>query len=373
LEVRVDGVGLLRFVRDGRVAYAKKATLVAADGVISCNQVPLAPRVSVPGTPDRLDVDLEGNLFGIYGAKRVALGRIVLAIFPDESALIERDGFLIAETRPKLGNPGDGAHGVIRSSSDAQAKSAVPQETTRREPIQIAPSTQGESVTIVVRPESVVEGEAILLGAIADIKGPKELCERLAQVRVGEQPVIGYSRGIDRARIVARLRGAGFSMHGIQLSVPAGATVKRKGQSVTQADIERIAIGAAQEKFGGNWQVATNATTPPATLEAPLGTLELRVEVVTGTPTSARVTVGVYVDGKRTNSRTVALQGAPGPIVVARNQQVAIRVRSNGAVVELSGSARNPARIGELVEVRTMQGVTLTGIAIGEGIVEVKL
>jgi hypothetical protein len=162
-------------------------------------------------------------------------------------------------------------------------------------------------------------------------------------------------------------------MNGILLTVPAGATVRRKGQSVPHAEFERVAIAAAQEKFGGNWQPAPIVAAAPGQLEAPLGALELRAELVTGTATSARVTVGVYIDGKRLNARTVVLQGSMGPIVITRNQQVSIRVRSNGAVVELSGSARNPARIGESVEVRTNQGVTLTGIAIAEGIVEVKL
>jgi hypothetical protein len=373
LDVQVDGEGLMRFLVDGRIAFAKRATLTVEDGVLCFNHARLMPRVSVPGTPDRLDVDLDGRLLGTYGGQRRLLGRIVLAMFSDEAALVERDGFLVSELRPTLGNPGEGTCGVIRSGSDVRTTKAVVQDVIRKEPLRVAPSAASESVTITVRPESVVEGEAILLGEIAEIRGPKELCDRIAQVCVGEQPVVGYARGIDRARIVARLRGAGFPMNGILLSVPAGATVKRKGQSVPHAEFERIAIAAAQEKFGGNWQPAPTVAAPPDQLEAPLGALELRAEVVTGNATSARVTIGVYVGGKRLNSRTVVLQGSAGPIVIARNQQVSIRVRSNGAVVELSGSARNPARIGEQVEVRTNQGVTLTGIAIAEGVVEVKL
>lgn len=373
LDVRVDGEGLMRFLVDGRIVFAKKAALAVADGVLSFNHAPLMPRVTVPGAPDRLDVDLDGWLFGTYGSQRRALGRIVLALFPNESALIDRDGFLVSETRPALGNPGEGTCGVIRSVAEVRTPKAAMPGITRKEPLQVAPHVASESLTIAVRPESVIEGEAIRLGEIAEIRGPKELCDRIAQVCVGEQPVVGYARGIDRARIVARLRGAGVPMNGILLFVPAGATVRRKGQSVPHAEFERVAIAAAQEKLGGNWQPAPTVGGSPDQLEAPLGALELRAEVVTGTATSARVTVGVYIDGKRLNSRTVVLQGSMGPIVITRNQQVTIRVRSNGAVVELSGSARNPARIGESVEVRTNQGVTLTGIAIAEGVVEVKL
>ena len=110
--VRVDGEGFLRFVRDGRVVYAKEAELVARDGRL-CHRLGPAviPSITVGST---FEIDLEGNV----RSGGVVVGRLVLATFAVPVSKIE-EGFLVSPERPKLGNPGEGVIGVVRSTRTA--------------------------------------------------------------------------------------------------------------------------------------------------------------------------------------------------------------------------------------------------------------
>ncbi|HVL39492.1 MAG TPA: hypothetical protein VM328_08900, partial [Fimbriimonadaceae bacterium] len=108
-KVRVEGEGYLRFVRDGRVVYAKEAALQAIDGKLCHSEgAPVIPTISVAAP---FMVNLEGNV--VAGGKSV--GRLVLAHFPASASLRPDGPFLVAAERPRLAEPGEGDSGVIRS------------------------------------------------------------------------------------------------------------------------------------------------------------------------------------------------------------------------------------------------------------------
>ncbi|RYG75461.1 hypothetical protein EON77_11200, partial [bacterium] len=73
LTVSVDGDGALRFVRNGALVYARRATLHTANGILVNEAgLSLAPRVAVGGA---FSISLDGTI--VAGGK--VAGRLVLA------------------------------------------------------------------------------------------------------------------------------------------------------------------------------------------------------------------------------------------------------------------------------------------------------
>src|SRR5579862_8614347 len=95
VKVHVDGAGYMRFVRDGRVVYAKTATFVSIDGSLGSEGAKLLPEIPVPTTAPTITVDLQGNV----DAGTAHLGRLVLAIFPAGTTSRTTDSFFTFSER----------------------------------------------------------------------------------------------------------------------------------------------------------------------------------------------------------------------------------------------------------------------------------
>src|ERR1017187_6126023 len=116
IKVHVDGPGYLRFIRDGRVVYAKAATFVSIDGNLGSEGAKVLPEIQVPVGTQTFKVDLQGNV----DVGSAHLGRLVLAIFPAGSTSSTTDDFFTFSERPTLTNPGEEAAGVIRVDGDSK-------------------------------------------------------------------------------------------------------------------------------------------------------------------------------------------------------------------------------------------------------------
>lgn len=137
LSIEVDGDGYLRFSRDARAVYARQATLKVTEGKLTnAYGDPVLPTISVPSGSQKLDVDLEGTVYAITGSNKAKVGKFVLAMFPEGTALSEDKGVLIAADRPKLANPGEGLTGVVRVSTGAKGSTKTPESTTPKQPDQ---------------------------------------------------------------------------------------------------------------------------------------------------------------------------------------------------------------------------------------------
>jgi hypothetical protein len=358
LSIRVDGDGYLRFVREGRVVYAKSATLKVSEGaLVSEAGHPLAPGILISGQPTRIEIDLEGRVRGVYSAGPKELGRLVLAVFKGTVPVAGSGGYLVSTEKANLVNPGEGAVGVIRTTNVA-------------EPIAIA--KPGPTSTIEVRPLSEVSGRQFTLGEIADLEGH----DALAPIVMGESPALGVERGIDKTRIVSRLKMAGVDTAKLDIRVPSNAKVVRKGQKIEHDRFLQAAVEAARTLVpeSGEW----TATSNQGTMTVPEGEIELIAERSSRNGSQVTVTVGVMVDGKRFNSRTITLTSGPGAKAVRSGAAVRIRVIANGAVVEVAGKTKAAATVGSTVEVVTnasaqMPSTTLSGKLVTESLVEVRL
>jgi hypothetical protein len=404
LKVRVDGDGYLRFVRDGRAVYAKEAALQVTEGKVTDSAGDsVLPSIQIGGASD-IDVDLEGNIFAIINGAKVKAGQLVLAQFPATEAFQKQDVVLTADDKPHLGAPGDETLGVIRQVAGfdipAQKVTIKPATTvTSDKNTFLIPDTLANKIVqnaqpkttavkaasasrtgaeITVQSHSVVEGDHIMLGQIAQIDGDPAIVAKLQNVDLGDTPPTGVKRVIDRTRIMIRMRFAGLKPELYNIDVPEGADIRRKGQTIPNSDFVVTAIKEILSNNGsisGTWQ----STDSFADLEVPSGKLDLKAEEMTGVDTgNASIIVAIYIDGTRFNSRTVHLKLKDNVPPVQVGAAVKVIIIAGRAQVEVPGVAHSGGRMGQSIQVEVQTGnppvkTFHTGVVTGPGTVEVRL
>lgn len=355
--VHVDGEGFLRFVRDGRTVYAKEASLTVLDGKLASVDGPLVnPRVQVPAGVGALRVDLEGRIFG----DEKEIGRLVLAVFPDDVRLVVEKGFLVSSYRPTLFEPGSETAGVVRTGKLGTATVKI-----------VAPATTAGSVEVQLREVAVVEATAFTLGDIATIVADDATRNRLATLEVSSTPALGVPYRMTAEMVRQRLLRFGKDAEKYKFSGAAQVTVTRRGQEVTAAMFGEAATRLAKERLGQEVALATENT--GASVVAPVGKLELTAEEVVVNGTRVSVRVAILVDGVRFNSRTVTLTKDDPTSKMRIGQTVKLLVRSGSATVETSGRVRSINLATGDIAVTAVTGAELIGRAVATDTVEVKL
>ncbi|MCH8979865.1 MAG: hypothetical protein IH945_11580 [Armatimonadetes bacterium] len=356
--VYVEGEGYLRFVRDGRAAYAIQAELTVRNNrLVHVSGPVVSPRVQVPGTPDAIRVDLDGRVFGTYEGADRELGRLVLAVFPDDVRPVVDDGLLVSSYRPKSYSPGTNNAGVVRTGKPGATTNVAPKTTS--------------AVQITLRESAVVETNQFTLGDIADVSAGPALKAKLEALDIARTPALGVKYRLAPSMVRSRLLRHGSEAKAYEILGATTVTVTRRGQDVTHEQFVAAAIIEARKAVGGEAPLTAAGTGP--TLVAPIGELELVGGNVIMSGSTVRVAVTVYVDGKRFNGRTVLLDNTDPISMLRIGQTVKVIVRSNAATVETSGKIRSINRATGTVVVRTATGAELAGKAVGPNTVEVKI
>jgi len=388
VSIQVEGDGYLRFISDGKMVYAKSADLKTINGRLgSTTGAMLVPAIVIADTSN-LSVDLEGN---VKSSGKI-VGRIVLALFESELAPFNTNGFATAASRPTLGNPGEGANGVIRSNAKPQRTTVkvIPQGETAPEAtserIIVQPKVRASLATdIAAKPKlSVdssliqvkildqieVESDTITLGEISTITAPKSILDKLARIELGDTPLLVVERILDRGRILARIKMAGIDPETVSLIGPDKVRVSRKGQRIGHAQFVESAIRGAQVK---GYNTKLESSTPGPEMKVPIGEVEFVCEAVNGSNTDLSATIGVYVDGKRFNSRTVKLKSTAPSVNLKVGTLVSVRVISGTVSVESKGKVvKVDPSTGIVTVAITETGAQLSGTLAADGSVEVK-
>jgi len=359
LKIEVEGDGYLRFTSEGRTVFARTATLEVRDGFISATSGErLLPSIAVSGTPTQIEVDESGRITVTTSQTEFKAGRIRLAKFPAGDVPQRSGAFYLSRSKGELGFPGENGYGTIRSVADSRSSIGAP-----------SVKAKAQKVRIVIKPKSTVSGTAFTLGEIAEVEAPDSLIHQLRDVEIGDSPGIGVERGIDRTRVLGRLRMAKLDPDAYEVTVPNGAVVTRKSQNLPHGQVAEVARRSAVLEVGT--EVLLTEEGKPTDIQIPPGTLELATESVAATREKVRVIVGIFVDGKRFNSRTIVFDKPAAIPGVKVGEVVRIRVRSGDAIVESRGKAVSSAFVGERVAVKSETGAELTGKVVEPGVVEV--
>lgn len=412
LDVRVDGPGYLRFVRDGRAVYATSARLMLHEGRLAHERgYPLLPTVSIAPEATDLAIDRDGTIRALFPEGERVVGRLRLARFQAGPLVHRVEDLFVSPDRPLLGYPGEDGFGVIASGpAPKRNPEAAPAQTSPSRPSEEpAPASNGRatrpgssrlarpdmasseanppalgrpalpsvpadptSIRLAVREHTEVATTQFTLGDVADILAPAEAAERLRTLILGDTPALGVERLLDPGQIRARLKAAGFDVTAVELAMPARAVVARRGQRISHERFVEVATEAARRTYGDRFEITGAAPGPE--MVVPEGSLTLTPERVTGTNREVTVSIGVAVDGKRFNSRTVRLLVDEAPTAALRvGQTVTIRVKSNDVVVLTQGTVRRIDALQQTVQVQTREGVAMVGKVAKDGVVEVNL
>ncbi|MDH4389469.1 MAG: hypothetical protein QE269_12165 [Fimbriimonas sp.] len=370
LSIKVDGEGYLRFTRGTNVLYARSAVLVSSPkGLVAADGSVLAPRVYAPAGTSSLSCTLDGEISAQVGATSQSIGRIVLAVFSDKPSFVSFDSMLSTLSKASLRNPGEGLAGVIRPervAGRAVVKSPIKPKTS---------NTAGNAfytpaAEVSVRADSLVEGENISLESIADISGDPSLVKTLKGIDLGRAPYFGTPRFITVASIRANIAAAQVDIRTVQISVPGGAKVARKSQSVSIESINQTVSDAFKKKFGID--VDLELRTRQFAVPAPIGEASVEASNLQIRDNQLAVTVDIVVNKKL--STTLNLMYGTGNIPqVKLGDEVKLKMISSAATVVVKGKAQGTAYLGQKVTVKTDTGALQTGILLANNTVEVRL
>jgi hypothetical protein len=392
-EIKVDGEGYLRFTREGRTVFSRTAKLSVKEGRVANEQGCFVLPTVLSAHDATIEADADGNLYSVAGGTKTRIGRLVLAVFPADAMLTESSGMMVAIERPVLKFPGENGASKLTLVTEPQKQVFVPKpqpqnpkpQTPKPDPKPENPKPQNpepqnpkppvtNQLVIDVLPTAEVNEENVTLADIAKIAGPK--AEEAGKVVLGQTPMLGIKRTFEKPLIQGRLRAAGFKNESYTLNLNQPVEVTRKGQNIANTQFVKAVLDAVKGTSGVAVQYDSKETQPDYI--APVGRINLVVETLSGinSPTVTSV-VGIYVEGKRINSRTVRLQAVSNPQAVKSGQPVKVLMRAGGAVVEVSGVSRGTGPVGAevAVEVRIDANTrsTHTGKIVAEGKVEVTL
>lgn len=370
VEVSIDGPGYLRFALEGRIVYAKSATLQVQGGRLAHpTGAPLVPTVPAPSAMESLSITEDGWVQGRSQVGESRLGRIVLAQVAGSPTLLDA-GLLAFSQRPRVGFPASEGWGKM-----VIGKSGVtlrPEETS--EPATSPLQTPG---SLILRASERVEVDAgpIQLLDLLQLEGKSEWRPLLETIEIAKAPPVGVPLKISKSRIVARVQAAGFAPSQIIDELPPLIEVVTRSQAIPALQLVNAAREAARRKLG-DLPFANEAD--ERDFIAPVGDVELRAESVQTANSSVSVVVAVYVGGSKFNSRTIRLTVDSAEAGVKAGSTVKVLVRSGGIVAELPGRVKSNAFVGQTVEVSISLGqpptqTTHLGTVKAPGIVEVKL
>ena len=172
------------------------------------------------------------------------------------------------------------------------------------------------------------------------------------------------------ATIRANIAAAQVDIRTVQITVPTGAKVARKSQSVSIESINQTVSDAFKKKFGIDVDLELKTrqfAVPVAVGEAIVEASNLQIR-----DNQLSVTVDILVNKKL--STTLNLNYATGNIPqVKLGDEVKLKMISSAATVVVKGRAQGAAYIGQKVTVKTETGALQTGILLANNTVEVRL
>lgn len=414
VHAKVDGEGYFRFAREGRAVYAKKSDFTVKGGklVNEFGDVTL-PAILVSDQAQGLNIDLEGNVFATSSGTKSRVGRLVLAIFTDSAALSEKDGVLISPDRPKLGNPGEEVNGVIRTDEEsAPITKPEPKPETKPEskpqtqpetkpPVQpeTKPETRPEAkpenkqpdpkpreapkvgVKITVKDKVDVLNSNVTLGEIATIETEGAAGQELGRIEVAKAPAMGGTAKISRDAVLRALRSAGVKTENLLILSPDTIELSRKPTVIPAARFIEVATQAIAQT---GTAVQYELDGKPLDVNIPSVKFVLLPAIANmGAPMiDVRVQIIQIMDEKGQpmqkiiNSQTLKFKAKSMPVAIRSGMPVKVVMKAGTAEVELMGTARSAAKMGEPISVEVKasdQRTTHIGTVIGAGRVEVKI
>lgn len=159
-------------------------------------------------------------------------------------------------------------------------------------------------ITVVVAPQSRVEGTFITLGQLAQISGDdSEWVKSLGQLKLGNTPALGSNMILTKELFNTRLAATGSDFSGITWQIPDSIIVTTNSQPLSKQTLIDKAISGIRQKTSLNVGGGDVTITPNGNVQdllIPVGKVELTPYLLYGVRYNAptNVMVSVSVDGQ---------------------------------------------------------------------------
>jgi hypothetical protein len=365
----------MRFARDGRMVFAREATLMISQGRLAAAPgVFVMPSILISGAPTRIRVSRDGTVLVTQDSTESKVGTLSLALFSPNAGLQPVGEFWVSPERPRLAAADSNGSGWFSTPTTPTREPSPPgrasTEGAASNGRQRPPTPQNTRVQIQIRQESMVEHASFTLGDVADVISLGENSDRARAIVLGDTPPVGIKRRIDRERVLLRLRMAGIDPTALSIVIPPDANVQRPSQVIPHEKFVEAAQQALTEVVGAEAQITDLNPMPPMTLG--VGDVSFVTKSPSISGTRASVVVEVRVGDQKVNSRTVQL-GVSGRIPLPKvGSMVTLRARVNGVRVQQTVKVVRTSGLNQ-VEVETAEGTRLSGRLVEAGVIEVIL
>ncbi len=158
-----------------------------------------------------------------------------------------------------------------------------------------------KAVSVQVRPFSQVVGKNMTAGDLVDIEGPESVRKRINDIHLGSSPMPGKQKRIPGSMIENKIRSRFPNKgQGMSIVVPGIIVVERKGQEITEPELQALFYTHISEKVEGR-PFRLKDVKIRGNRVVPLGSRTLKVDERQNRNIKGRVTVTVRpeVDGEK--------------------------------------------------------------------------
>lgn len=213
--------------------------------------------------------------------------------------------------------------------------------------ISVCGAAEDERVILALPESAEVQGQNILLGAIAEIIGPKESVAEVAKVNAGAAPRPGSSRRLTKGQIEVRLRQAGIDVKKIEFK--GATTVQIFGKTGVEDKVteEKARSGSVYEAVVAKRDLRRGDEIAAEDLEV------AEVEIRNNKPDERSLDDFVGLRASRTILQGKILTDLNVEVipVIERGADVTIIVQTSALVVTAPGVAKDSGGVGEIIAV----------------------
>jgi len=189
--------------------------------------------------------------------------------------------------------------------------------------IALGAQADAAGVTLSAARQVQVSGTVITVGDIATVAGDDpEMVQRIQEVSLGNAPILGASRSIDKSYLEIRLRQNRIEPNDMAMLVPDTIEITRKSVEIPKSRIERIALDYLEPRLPwdrNKTKITLSSTSDVVNLSDEDFTAEVslpnRTNLIGSVPLLVRFFVKNQVERKIWVTATISVES---PVVIAK-------------------------------------------------------
>ncbi len=358
---QVEGEGYFCVKKDHKKFLHKRIDLCVNNGVISHQEGGrVVPKILAPNSPDILDVDSSGNVFGIYGEDKKHLGRIQIARLKQLDAESKENRFAGSFVDYAMGWPNLQGAGKIQSVSGV-LKDVLDEE----------PKKSREIISLVLKKNASIPRSDCRLSDVLEQSCLNGVEKKLLDICISKRISPGHSKLITASSLQKKLSIIGGN-NNIRFLGAKQVRVTRDSYEIPWEQLLAMGLEVLKKTYSTD-NVSLQHGNQTAPVIVPSKTWKMLVHHVRRSKNKYYVHIDIYVNHKKFKTRTLSFVQKKEIPDVKKNKQVKVRGILGGVILEMSGKCKSDGFVGKEIDVEIKKGHIVHGVLNKENIVEVRI